>query len=123
MTEQIKVGDTLYSFDENRREYARPDKSKGELYGKIIYAAHFKGEVIAGETARSWLVGENRFRGPIKVSKSDLRSAGGARWYTERGKADNIFEHEHRYRIVSCVHAATADELRQIAKIVGYKLP
>jgi len=121
MSEQIKVGDTLWCFDENRRVYTKPPE--GKLYGTIIYEEHFRPEKIAGETRQSWLI-KNHPYADIKVNKETMRSSGRLgtfRWYTDRTKADAVWVRKHRPAIASRVQVAEADQLREIAKIVGYE--
>lgn len=117
MSEEVKIGDTLYQFDMNKRAYDPVTRAS-------IYAEHFRAGKIVGETPRSWLVDWGS--GALKVSKKDLTQAGdrgymGFRWYTEQGMADDIWKKDHRIAIEGMLAGATADQLRQIAAIVGYQ--
>ena len=119
---KTKVGDTLYRFDGNRRVYRREDD--GRATGGPIYAEHFSAHTIHGETKQSWLLGIND---PFKVNKATLREAGksgfhGYQWFTEQGREDNIWVHEHRHKIVQKVEREMrAPLLREIASVVGYE--
>jgi len=114
---EIKIGDTIWRFNENRRVYA-PDKRGGP-----IYAEDFEPEKIVGETPKCWIVGEGRRAD--KVNKKTLRTAvgkyGATLYFTDAGKEDSIWMNSHRYKIVRLVEKADAATLRQIADIVGYK--
>lgn len=118
----IKVGDTLYRFDENCRVY--PEDAKGRRTGSPIYSKHFNGYAITGETPKSWLI--DVYGRQVKVSKSELREAGrngyGATlWYTAEGMADKIWMHDHGYKLAEYVrYKCTVDQLREIAKLIGY---
>jgi len=47
----LKVGDTVWVFDINRRVY-----DGNGLGAKIIYREHFRPVHIIGETSRSWIL-------------------------------------------------------------------
>ncbi len=109
----FKVGDKVWVFNENHREYAT-DKKGHPVGGGPIYEKHFVQVEITGETSRSWLIGKWH---PIKISKRDLKGI-----YTDEQKADAIWAHEHAYNIVRMVERLRdAAKLRQIAAIVGYQ--
>lgn len=107
MTDEIRIGATLYRFDFNRRVYQRsPD---GRTNGPPIYAEHFeRGEVI-GETPRSWICSLKGW-GEFKVNKKTMLESGKGyspfRWYTEGERADEIWLKENRHalsaRIANC---------------------
>ena len=104
----IKVGDTLYMFDGNRRKYAPGNSGP-------IYREHFYPVVVVGETPRSWLVGPEW--GQVKVSKKDPWSV----LFTAEMVNDAVWMNEHRHRIASRVGSIRdMDVLRKIAAIVGY---
>lgn len=111
----IKVGDTLYRFDGNRRVY---DKAFGS---GPIYREHFEPMKIIGETPRSWVLEKN-----WKASKKDLKSAasmqyGGRGFFTAEGMEDDIWQHEHRYKVSRLVEQASPATLKLVAKVVGYQ--
>lgn len=119
----IKVGDTLWRFDVNRRVYRR---ASGAYFasGGPIYAEHFEPFVVTGETAFSWLVKEGwRDR---KINKKTLREAphngfGGWQWYTAEQKDDAVWLEWHRDKIADEVRRCrSAAALRQIAALIGY---
>lgn len=107
MTE-LKVGDKVWRFDQNRRVY----DGTGSFGGKVIYAEHFYQDVITGETSRSWIVGKYGYR----VNKKTLEGI-----YTDEQKANDIWMHNNRYKIASIVDRCNdVEKMRQIAQIVGY---
>lgn len=115
MAEPLKVGDTIYLFDDNARTY---DQQTGESK----YAAHFRSFRIIGETKFSWLAGsEHR---PSKVNKKTMlesvRDFGNRRWYTKTGKQDAIWRNQHRHNIREAIDRLDADGLRKVAKQIGY---
>lgn len=116
----LKVGDTIYQFDENHRVYPRDDS--GRATGGAIYAEFFIPHVIKSETKQSWLSG---YRGEDRVNKKTMREAGrsgfhGHQWFTEEGRAAQIWLHEHRQPIVRALEHANVEQLRRVAEIVGY---
>ena len=116
-----KVGDTIYKFDENRRRYTKP--APGHQWGEIIWAEHFEPKKITGETKQSWLVSD--YGHEIRVNKKTMLSAGrggmsGHRWFTEDGKAGQLWLHEHGHKLRMLVGRATYEQMRQIADILGY---
>lgn len=118
---EIKIGDTLYRFDVNRRYY-RKDAS-GRATGGPIYREYFEGLEVAGETPRCWLVGEG-FR-QTKVNKRTMRSSGGRsgfgfQWFTKASMEDDIWRNDHRRYIVAMIERCDGETLRKIAALVGY---
>lgn len=116
---EVKIGDTLYRFDQNRRRYrAGPD---GRSSGPPIYSEHFEPLVITGETKQSWLCREGY--GDAKVNKKTLRESNGGfaySWFTKAQMEDNIWRHEHRHRIREMLDRADAATLRRVAEAIGY---
>jgi hypothetical protein len=112
----LKVGDILYNFDGNRRSY------QPGLGGAPIYEKHFNSETIVGETKVSWLLG---YAG-VKVNKKTLDSVlhyADRGYFTKSGMEADIWFNEHRYKIVREVERAGLEQLREIARIVGYAAP
>lgn len=109
MSRQIKVGDTLWSDDDNGR------RAWTEL-------------PIVSETKLSWIVCEKRYASiphmQSKVNKKTMLESlgryGNKRWYTAAQKAARDWRQEHAGPICQRVQFATEDQLREIAKIVGY---
>jgi hypothetical protein len=109
----MKIGDTLYRFDSNRRVYANGNSGP-------IYSEHFEPLKIVGENKVSWLLERG-----WKASKKDLRSAvslqyGGRGFFTVEGMIDDIWKRDHGPRIGRLVDNATPNQLRQIGAILGY---
>ena len=110
----LKIGDTLYNFDGNRRSY------KPGMGGGPIYEKHFEPVKIVGETKQSWVM--NLYQ--TKVNKKTLASVCkfADRGYLTASAMDaDIWMHEHRYKIVREVEKTGVEQLKEIARIVGYR--
>lgn len=115
----MKIGDVVYRFDENRRVYR--DKSFGGGGGPV-YREHFEPLKIVGENRVSWIlehgwkVNKKTFRGEVAAYQF-----GGRGFFTAEGMENDIWDHEHRHKIVDAVRrVATIDQLRRVADILGY---
>jgi len=105
---QIKVGDEYFFYDANRRVY-----EEGTL--GPTYRGHFRKIKITGETSRSWITDNWRI---MKVPKSDPWKA----LCTPEMIDDGEWKHAHAYRISDRVlRDASVEQLREIAKIIGYR--
>jgi hypothetical protein len=117
----LKVGDTIYRLDYNRRRYQRD--ANGRAHGAPIYSEHFDPRVIEGETPRSWLVEGGRTKvAKATVRESAARTGFGYQWFTADGMAAAIWRHENFHHLMR--HAernATFEQLQQIATLVGYR--
>lgn len=114
---EIKIGDTLFRFDANRRIYRDRSFSGG---GAPIYREHFEPLKIIGETRKSWILERD-----WKASKKDLKSAesmqyGGRGFFTAQGMEDDIWLHDHLYRVKAKLDQASPDILRKVAELIGY---
>lgn len=110
----LKPGDTLYSFDGNRRSH---DRSK--VGGGPIYELHFAPAVIVGETKVSWIMD----RYDAKVNKKTLESVcqfAERGYFTKSAMEADIWSHHHRHKIASEVGRIGVDQLKEIARIIGY---
>ncbi len=108
----LKVGDTLYNFDGNRRTYVNHG-------GAPVYAKHFEPIAIVGETKLSWVMD----RYGAKVNKKTLESAthfADRGYFTSSAMDADIWLHEHRHRIAREVGSAGVEHLKEIARIIGY---
>lgn len=114
----LKIGDTIYRFDVNRRKYSPPPPGSGRIWGDLIYREHFHALKIVGETRHSWVLEHN-----YKAKKSDLAKPHlpGRTFHTEEQMEENVWRNTHRMKIVDWIqtHATTA-QLKQIAEIIGY---
>lgn len=103
------IGSTIWIFDINRRVY-RKDTS-----GHPIWREHWRPEVIAGETSRSWITKLGK-----KVPKKgyDARSVAFSQEAIDRA----AFIHDNAYRIGEAVgRLEDHDLLQQIAALINYK--
>ena len=117
----MKIGDTLYRFDGNRRVYRDRSPSGG---GGPIYREHFEPLKIEGENRLSWVLD-----GGWKVNKKSLKgeaasfSYGGRGFFTAEQMEDDIWQHDHRYRIRDLFDRCSPEQLREIAKLLDYQPP
>ncbi len=113
----IKIGDTLYRFDENRRVYERGPDGRTSINSKLIYRGHFAPITVIGETSRSWICGNEYFQ--IKRPKS---GRGNSLIFTEDEMEQRIYIKENAHKIVWRVQCLEdANKLKAIAEIVNYK--
>ena len=100
----MKIGDTVWLFDGNRRIYANEGKNK---FSAPIYREHFYPVKIEGETSRSWLIhGE-------KYSKTNPS------FYTEQEKENDVWRNENKRSIVEAIESCTTDKLKEISKLLN----
>lgn len=110
----LKIGDTLWFFSANNRVY----RAGG---GPPIYSHHFRPYTIDGETKPSWVMSNGE-----KVNKKTLASAGshsygGRGYFTAEGMAADIWDNDHRQKIIEVVRRIDVPTLKAIAKIVKYE--
>jgi hypothetical protein len=115
----LKIGDTIYRFDGNRRVY-RP-APPGRFSSGPIYSEHFEPLKIIGENRVSWLLEKG-----WKAKKSDLSSArafeyGGRGFFTAEGMEDDIWQHDHRHKIRDLFDRCSPAQLRLIASVLEYE--
>lgn len=117
MSEKLKVGDTIYMFDQNRR--AR------DANGNVDYRGKFWSVTIVDETKQSWIV-PNGFR-TIRVNKATMKSAGGAYgdtfWFTAESMEEDIWRTENRHRIVREIERADTATLRLVDELLVKRAP
>lgn len=113
----LKIGGTLY-------RYMRENQSRMGRDGKMMPL--WQEEKIIGESPTHWHVGFEH--SPWKVRKKTLFSAGvggytGQQWYTSDGKGDREWRGRHMCGILRKIEYGdiSAEKLKQIAKIIGYK--
>ena len=112
--EKIKVGSLFWAYDTNRRSY--DEKSK------MIPGCHFYEVEVTGETSRSWVIGHGYK--PFKVPKKNPFPEFNPAIFTDKMKEDSIWLDNNAYKISDCFRIGsimTADTMRQVAKIIGYK--
>lgn len=116
----IKIFDTIYRFDHNRRVYDKPG-----FGGRIVYRGHFAPEFITGETKFSWLI-HLYDTVAYRVNKATMKSAskggfGGFEFFTAEGMEDNIWAYDHRHKVAELLARADGAKIRACAKILGYE--
>lgn len=109
----LQIGDTLYTYNENRRRY-------GE--GRTIDRSyHWEEHTITGENRRSWLLSNG-----LKADKETLEIRGVRDLfgldpcvYTPEQKADREWRDKYALRIRQAVEQADIPMLRKIAALLG----
>lgn len=110
----LKIGDTLYYFDGNRRVYPRT-KDGRQMHGSPIYAEHYVPVKIVGETRVSWLLEYG-----WKASKRSVAGSVGP-VLTKEAMEDDVWCSVHRFKIRDLFDRAPAPTVRRVADILGYK--
>jgi hypothetical protein len=116
MADELYVGATVYKFDENARVYAR-DK-EGRRFGNPLRRPSWVPKTIVGQTSRSWIVGEHEWE-KEKLPKKGPRKHGWA--YSLKEVEDDVWLSHNRYKLKEAVGRATVDQLREVARIIGYE--
>lgn len=130
MKQPLKVGDTIYRYDENHRVYDR--NAKGEAKGPPIFSGYFRPYRIVGEEKRSWILAAVYGDGEVSRVQSklgkhivDTRPAGygGApMWSSEAMREACIWRHTHGYALSEAVRRCVdLEALKEIARLVGYQ--
>ena len=114
----LKIGDTIFRFDGNRRVYRKNDRIGG---GGPIYSEHFEPLKIVGENKVSWLLEQGWKANKKSLSSAKALEYGGRGFFTAEGMKDDIWRYEHRNKIVRLVDQADPAILRQVAELVGYQ--
>lgn len=110
---ELRVGSTIWYFDENRRIYAEREPGRPGPHSGPIYYEHWRPTKITGENRVSWITnyGKASKRGP---------HPGWAFSLTEVD--EDCWMHGHRYEIVRLVERCRdAEVLRKIAAILGWE--
>lgn len=114
MENDMKVGDKVFIFDINHREYEMD--ASGRSHGGPIYLKHFVETEIVGETSRSWIVqrySQKKKKKPEHFSEGVL---------TLGQVLDQVYLHEHSYRIAEQVRSINdVRVLREVANLIGYQ--
>lgn len=115
----MKVGDTVWKHDRNRRvyEYDNGDKSTSPIYRKS-----FREMYIIGETRVSWLISywsessEIALKNATKIKKAE---AGRILFVGEEALDKHCWVHDNQYRISELVRKCSDyDTLKQIEKLL-----
>jgi len=117
----VKVGDTIWQFDANRRVYTKvPGKPFG---GVLIRKAQWVPRTITGETSRSWIVAAHAHdRHPAKVPKTGPHRD----WaFTQREVDLDVFRYETRGELSSRMNLWNMDDevYVKVAKLLGIQIP
>jgi hypothetical protein len=114
----LKIGDSVWLFDYNRRIYKKKD---GFSYGGPIYRYHWYEKKIIGSTKLSWIV-NTRFdiKHCLKIGKNKIRSHYNI-LLSEQELNDKVWEHDNICGISEAVRKCKdITVLRKVAEIIGY---
>lgn len=113
----MKIGDTFWIFDVNRRVY---DKNRKGYSGGPIYSEHFAKVEVIGETTRSWIFGH---RGSSFELFKDPKNKPGSntRYFTDEEKSDQVWLDDNRMAIIRQVERLGANDMRKVARLIGYE--
>lgn len=121
MNAQLKIGDTLYRFDGNRRVYV-PHGKDGRASGGPIYREHFEALKIIGENKVSWLLERGWKANKKSLSSAAAEQYGGRGFFTAEGMEDDIWQHDHKHKIVDRLQRnCDGVTLRKVAELIGYQ--
>lgn len=114
---KFAVGQRVWIFDENSREYSSP--AKGRTFGDLIYESHFVAMMVYSIEKRVYVIGtmSGNLKKRISFAKAEKLHR------TDQEKQDMCFVDEHRYRLARFIDACRdASILRSVAKVIGYKV-
>lgn len=107
---ELHVGATIWIFNGSRRVYRKGESAP-------IYREHFEAVTITGETGRSWVTRHGR-----KIPKRGTQPLDV--YFSQAQIDDAVYVHDHGWRIADVLRRChDANTLRQIADLLGYKLP
>lgn len=112
MTDTLKVGDTVYEFDPNRRRYAQGSN------GPPIYREHFRPVEIIGETAKTWLIGTRKGEHFNKKTMcSPMTAWGQTRFYTAADMELDVWARSARSGIIERIRRDNR-LLKKVAELI-----
>jgi hypothetical protein len=115
----MKIGDTIYYFDQNHRVYEEDEN--GKSFGGPIWIKHWRERKIIGETKVSWLVGFEWK--PDKVNKKKLAAGELGNYCASWDQIEEAaWVHANRWKIVRLLEwERSYDKIKEIAKILDYE--
>jgi hypothetical protein len=114
---KFEVGQRVWKFDENHRVYTEP--ASGDIWGGgPIYSEHFIPYFVHAIEGLCYVIGpeaENRrWANSYGFAKAERE------FLSDASKDDQIWAHDHRYKIARMVDRADVPTLRRVAEVVGY---
>lgn len=113
----FKIGDKVYTFDSNRRVYPT-DKT---ISSGPIYREHFVLQEIVGETTQSWIVGYHGWTVETRACTKHKKKAERPNIYTKEQVEEQIYIHDHSYKIQDALRNVDYKTLKAVADLIGYK--
>jgi hypothetical protein len=135
----LTIGSKVWVLDEHRREYAR--NAEGRSFGSPLRRPMWVEWEIVDVTSRSWIAvpsyrvelydGDLKAeRSVVKIPKSHegpthIAASNGFRSplvaLSVEAVEDDIWAHEHGYKVLEAVRNADTATQRKIAELIGYK--
>lgn len=126
MTSSLKVGSTVWVFDQNRRVY--PPSPEGRLWSGTgpIYREHWVERKIIGEERTRWILNTHeafpkKNRGTL-ITYAKGGFSGNRVALSLQEVEDDCWAKDKRHHIVRAVERCDVDALRQIATLLGMDL-
>ena len=107
-----KVGDTIWVFDRNHREYSKDNGSAP------IWRAHWRPRKVTGETSRSWVL---EYGGKCPKKRRTIDMSAFAFSQEEIAEQEWVRQHPAYIRRQLMYEPLTIPQWKQIAEIIGYK--
>ncbi len=115
----MKVGDTIWVFDETRRIYPRPEPGRRLPSSGPIWREHWVPVQIVSETSRSWVLQGGGTKVPKNGSANPHLFC-----YSHKDLDELCWVREHAWKIAKRVDqlrtAADYSLLRRVAFLIGY---
>lgn len=114
MARKFEVYQRVWRFDENRRVYRKSGR------GGPIYEKHFIPMKVIDIQDKSYVIGwpDGGVFEKVGFAKAERT------YFTDQGKADAVWVHDYRLRIVEAVRECRdANVLKEVAGVIGWKMP
>jgi len=122
----MQIGDKVWIFDSNRRQY---HDDKGNKLDRCWFKYYFKDQIILGETKQSWIVGSEYSntdsKSNYKVNKKTLTYTYGyghdGILYTSEEQVNQLcWMNDNHYKISEMVrNCKNYDKIRKIEEILN----
>lgn len=108
----MKVGDTVFQFDQNLRVY--PRNEKGNTLGGPIWREHWRKVKVIGETSRSWIIGYS----DVKIPKNKPLPWGIC--IDEKELDKRAWVNDNAHKISEKMRKIPFELLATVAEIIGH---
>ena len=129
MSSTLSIGSVVWKLTTEIRHYAKDEK--GRSFGGLLRRPQWIEWQIQGETSRSWIavrkgispasINQLGVKIPKRATPDEARQLGFA--LSEKDIEDDVWQHEHRNRVMQAVQRVDVETLRKIAEMIGYQEP